>query len=119
MDVLPGPPDFILMRFRIVPGAELDVHSFELKAEFGGTDLAVYESRSNTVQHFAYLVWHLPEGSLVLSARHRRCHPEPPAFSRARNERFRDGDVFRRVSERVVEACLAARKKCTCGQARA
>ena len=34
--------------------------------------------------------------------------PDHSAFSRARNERFRDGDVFRRVSERVVEACIAA-----------
>jgi hypothetical protein len=30
------------------------------------------------------------------------------AFSRARNERFREGDVFRRVFERIVEACIAA-----------
>jgi transposase len=30
--------------------------------------------------------------------------PDHSAFSRARNERFRDGDVFRRVFERVVEA---------------
>jgi hypothetical protein len=30
------------------------------------------------------------------------------AFSRARNERFREGDVFRRVFERVVETCIAA-----------
>src|SRR6476620_11444724 len=30
------------------------------------------------------------------------------AFSRARNERFREGEVFRRVFERVVEACIAA-----------
>src|SRR6201982_2431523 len=29
-------------------------------------------------------------------------------FPRARNERFREGDVFRRVFERVVEACIAA-----------
>ena len=34
--------------------------------------------------------------------------PDHSAFSRARNERFREGDVFRRVFERVVEACLAA-----------
>jgi transposase len=34
--------------------------------------------------------------------------PDHSAFSRARNERFRDGDVFRRVFERVVEACIAA-----------
>jgi transposase len=34
--------------------------------------------------------------------------PDHSAFSRARNERFRQGDVFRLVFERVVEACLAA-----------
>jgi transposase len=34
--------------------------------------------------------------------------PDHSAFSRARNERFREGDVFRQVFERVVEACLAA-----------
>src|SRR5262249_51781599 len=30
------------------------------------------------------------------------------AFSRARNERFRDSDIFRHVFERVVEGCIAA-----------
>jgi transposase len=34
--------------------------------------------------------------------------PDHSAFSRARNERFRDGEVFRRVFERVVEACIVA-----------
>jgi transposase len=34
--------------------------------------------------------------------------PDHSAFSRARNERFREGDVFRRVFERVVEACIRA-----------
>src|SRR6201985_3295860 len=34
--------------------------------------------------------------------------PDHSSFSRARNERFRDGDIFRRVFERVVEACIAA-----------
>ena len=34
--------------------------------------------------------------------------PDHSAFSRARNERFRDSDVFRRVFERVVSACMAA-----------
>ncbi len=34
--------------------------------------------------------------------------PDHSVFSRARNERFREGDVFRSVFERVVEACLAA-----------
>ena len=34
--------------------------------------------------------------------------PDHSAFSRARNERFRNSDMFRRVFERVVEACIAA-----------
>ena len=34
--------------------------------------------------------------------------PDHSAFSRARNERFRESDIFRRVFERVVEACMAA-----------
>ena len=34
--------------------------------------------------------------------------PDHSAFSRARNERFRDSDIFRRVFERVVGACLKA-----------
>src|SRR5260370_33174286 len=33
--------------------------------------------------------------------------PDHSAFSRARNERFRDHDIFRRVFERVVEACIS------------
>ena len=34
--------------------------------------------------------------------------PDHSAFSRARHERFHDSDMFRRVFERVVEACIAA-----------
>jgi transposase len=34
--------------------------------------------------------------------------PDHSAFSRARNERFRDSGIFRRVFERVVRACIAA-----------
>src|SRR3984893_3798736 len=34
--------------------------------------------------------------------------PDHSAFSRARNERFLNSDIFRRVFERVVEACIAA-----------
>jgi transposase len=34
--------------------------------------------------------------------------PDHSAFSRARNERFHDSDVFRQVFERVVGACIAA-----------
>jgi transposase len=34
--------------------------------------------------------------------------PDHSAFSRARSERFRESDAFRRVFERVVEVCIAA-----------
>jgi transposase len=34
--------------------------------------------------------------------------PDHSAFSRARNERFRDSGLLRRVFERVVEVCIAA-----------
>src|SRR5215472_6979849 len=34
--------------------------------------------------------------------------PDHSTFSRARNERFRDSDIFRRVFEQVVETCIAA-----------
>jgi transposase len=34
--------------------------------------------------------------------------PDHSAFSRARHERFRESDMFRRVFERVVEACIVA-----------
>src|ERR1700694_4883721 len=34
--------------------------------------------------------------------------PDHSAFSRARNERFRDSAIFRHVFERVVAACIAA-----------
>ena len=34
--------------------------------------------------------------------------PDHSAFTRARNERFRDGDVLRRVFERIVGACIDA-----------
>jgi transposase len=34
--------------------------------------------------------------------------PDHSAFSRARNERFRESDIFRRVFEHVVETCIAA-----------
>jgi transposase len=40
-----------------------------------------------------------------------RCAPlcnDHSAFSRARHERFGESDVFRRVFERVVDACIAA-----------
>lgn len=34
--------------------------------------------------------------------------PDHSAFSRARNERFRESDIFRRIFERVLETCIGA-----------
>jgi hypothetical protein len=52
------------MKFNLMPGAQVDVHSFELKTESGASDLAVYEALAQTrFTHFGHLVWHLPEKS--------------------------------------------------------
>ena len=60
-------PDFILvsaMRFKLMPGAQVDLHSFELKAETGGSVLAIHEALAQTrFTHFGHFVWHLPIGS--------------------------------------------------------
>jgi hypothetical protein len=49
-----------------------------------------------------------PRLSLVLRALNREDKiPDHSVFSRARHERFRESDMFRRVFERVVEACIA------------
>jgi hypothetical protein len=60
-------PDYILvtaMRFKLLPGSQIDVHSFELKTQDGGTVQAVHEALAQTrYTHFGHLVWHLPEGS--------------------------------------------------------
>jgi hypothetical protein len=60
-------PDFILvtaMRFKLLPGSQVDVHSFELKTESGGSVQAVHEALAQTrFTHFGHLVWHLPDGS--------------------------------------------------------
>lgn len=60
-------PDFILvsaMRFKLMPGAQVDLHSFELKTETGGSVLAIHEALAQTrFTHFGHFVWHLPFGS--------------------------------------------------------
>ena len=65
-------PDFILvtaMPFKLLPGSQIDVHSFELKSETGANDLAVYEALAQTrFTHFGHLVWHLPKGSKLRCA---------------------------------------------------
>lgn len=60
-------PDFLLVslaRLTFMPQQQLDVHTFELKAEHGGSVQAVHEALAQTrFSHFGHLVWHLPEGS--------------------------------------------------------
>lgn len=60
-------PDFVLvtvMRFSIVPGSQLDVHSFELKTASGGTVPAVHEALAQTrFTNFGHLIWHVPLNS--------------------------------------------------------
>lgn len=60
-------PDFIVvsaMEFKYLPGKQVDVHSFELKTEAGGTAESVYEALAHTrFTHFGHLVWHLPRES--------------------------------------------------------
>lgn len=60
-------PDFILvsaMRFKLLSGAQVDLHSFELKTEAGGSVLAIHEALAQTrFTHFGHFVWHLPTGS--------------------------------------------------------
>ena len=60
-------PDFVLVsvaRLMFAPQPQVDVHTFELKAEYGGTVQAVHEALAQTrFSHFGHLVWHLPVGS--------------------------------------------------------
>jgi hypothetical protein len=60
-------PDYILvsaMRFKLMPGAQVDLHSFELKTESGGSVQAVHEALAQTrFTHFGHFVWHLPKHS--------------------------------------------------------
>lgn len=47
-----------------MPGAQVDVHSFELKTEKGWSVLSIHEALAQTrFTHFGNLVWHLPERS--------------------------------------------------------
>src|SRR4029453_9177849 len=50
----------------------------------------------------------VPEDHLVRKIDTADAIPDDSAFSRARNGRFREGDVFRHVFERVAEACISA-----------
>jgi len=88
-------PDFTLIsvkQFKLLPGVEFDVHSFELKTESGGaSDLAVYEALAQTrFTNFGYLVWHLPEGSKFerkLPGIQKQCSQHGIGFIRAHEPR--------------------------------
>jgi hypothetical protein len=62
-------PDFVVvtvMQFDLVPGSQLDVYSFELKTESGGSVQAIHEALAQTrFTHFGHLIWHVPRGSQV------------------------------------------------------
>lgn len=86
-------PDFTLIsvkQFKLLPGVEFDVHSFELKTESGGaTDLAVFEALAQTrFTNFGYLVWHLPAASRFekkLLSIEKQCSQHGIGFIRARD----------------------------------
>ncbi len=88
-------PDFTLIsvkQFKLLPGVEFDVHSFELKTESGGaSDLAVYEALAQTrFTNFGYLVWHLPQGSKFerkLPGIEKQCSQHGIGFIRAHEPR--------------------------------
>jgi hypothetical protein len=96
-------PDFTLVsvkQFKLLPGIEFDVHSFELKTESGGaTDLAVFEALAQTrFTNFGYLVWHLPADSKFakkLPSIAKQCSQHGIGFIRARDpQRFETWDVL-------------------------
>lgn len=62
-----GRPDFTVVSvvpLKVVPQPQLDVYSFELKAEPKADVTSVQQALAQTrMTHFGYLVWHLPEGS--------------------------------------------------------
>lgn len=64
-----GRPDFTavsIVPLRILGRAEVDVYSFELKAEPAADLVAVHQAFAQTRKtHYGYLVWHLSEGSLL------------------------------------------------------
>jgi len=85
-------PDFVLvtaMRFKFLPGSQVDVHSFELKTEAGGTVQAVHEALAQTrFTHFGHLVWHLPDSSKAearLGEIERHCSEHGVGLIRMRN----------------------------------
>ncbi len=115
-------PDYILvsaMRFKLMPGSQVDVHSFELKTESGCTVQSVHEALAQTrFTHFGHLVWHLPERSKAearLTEIEKHCDEHGVGLIRMRAPNAVDGfeillDPVRKVTlSAVVEGFLEAR----------
>jgi hypothetical protein len=66
-----GRPDFTaisIVPLKVLGRAELNVYSFELKAETAADLTSVHQALAHTrMTHFGYLVWHLPETSLQVT----------------------------------------------------
>ncbi len=106
-------PDFTLVsvkQFKLLPGIEFDVHSFELKTESGGaSDLAVYEALAQTrFTNFGYLVWHLPGGSKFekkLPSIEKQCSQHDIGFIRARDpQRFETWEILVEPARKLTPA---------------
>lgn len=64
-----GRPDFTaisIVPLKVLGRAEVDVYSFELKAEPAADLVSVHQALAQTRKtHYGYLVWHLSEGSAL------------------------------------------------------
>jgi hypothetical protein len=64
-----GRPDFTavcIVPLKVLGRAEVDVYSFELKAEPAANLVSVHQALAQTRKtHYGYLVWHLPDASTL------------------------------------------------------
>ncbi|MDX2287254.1 MAG: hypothetical protein NW217_00315 [Hyphomicrobiaceae bacterium] len=64
-----GRPDFTavcIVPLKVLGRAEVDIYSFELKAESAADVVAVHQALAQTRKtNYGYLVWHLPEASVL------------------------------------------------------
>jgi hypothetical protein len=107
------------MRFKLMPGSQVDVHSFELKTESGCTVQAVHEALAQTrFTHFGHLVWHLPKNSKAearLAEIEKHCDEHGVGLIRMRDPSAADAyeilldPIRKRTLPSVVEGFLEAR----------
>jgi hypothetical protein len=115
-------PDYIVvtaMRFKLMPGSQVDVHSFELKTEIGCTVQSVHEALAQTrFTHFGHLVWHLPEKSKAearLAEIEKRCDEHGVGLIRMRDPETLDSYEIlldpkrKRTLPAIVEGFLESR----------